>query len=530
MSRFTGTRTLVRLMLRRDRIRLPVWLLSLLGLIGVSAANVQTIYDTPAQRAAYERTAGSSAASIALSGPPVGLDTVGGITVFEVSQVAVIGVSLMVVFLTIRHTRQDEEAGRTELLRAGVLGRNADLAAVGSVMAGASVLLGAGQFLTFVAVGLPVAGSLVYAAAIAVLGLVFTGVAITAAQVTQHGRGATGLSIAVLGVLYALRAIGDVNDSWLTWASPIGWVQAVRPFAGERWWPLGLALVFAGAMGALGGWLTTRRDIGGGLVADRPGPAQGSRWLGSPVGLAARLQRPAIIGWAAGLGALGAVYGSFGQDVQDMVEDNPQLAEYFNRVSGGASITDAFFAIILVFDAIIASGFTVSSVLRLRTEEHELRAESVLATPVSRTRWATSWLTVTVLGSVLVLGASGLLCGLVWAAMSGDPGQVSALTLAQLSYLPAVLMLGALAFLVYGWSPRVSGVAYAALAMCFVIGWLGDLLRLPDWLMDLSPFTHTPLVPTDDYDVVPLAVMSAVTVALAVAGASGFRRRDLQTG
>ncbi|MCR6032887.1 hypothetical protein GGQ22_15790 [Nocardioides sp. zg-579] len=530
MNRFTGTWTLVRLILRCDRVRLPIWLLALVGLVGASAAGVQGIYDTAASRASYARTAGGSAASIALSGPPVALDTIGGITVFEVSQVAVVGVSLMAVFLTVRHTRTEEQAGRTELLRAGVLGRHADLAAICVVMSGASVLVGVGTLLTFVGVGLPTTGSLAYAAAVTTLGLVFTGVALVAAQVSQHSRGATGLSLAVLGLLYGLRAIGDVEGSWVTWASPIGWAQAVRPFADERWWPLGLALGFAAGTAALAGWLAGRRDLGAGLVADRPGRARASRRLGSPLGLAARLQRAAVIGWAVGMGALGAVYGSFGQDVQSMLDDNPEMADYFRQVAGEAAVTDAYFSVVVVFNAIIATGFTISSVLRLRTEESDLHTEPALATSVSRTRWALSWLAVTVLGSVLVVGTAGLLAGVVWAATSSDPGQVAALTAAQLSYLPAVLLLGALTFLVYGWQPHLAGAAYAALGVCFVIGWLGDLLRLPDWAMGISPFERTPLVPSVGYDAVPLVVMTAMAVTLAVVGERGFRRRDLLGG
>ena len=96
------------------------------------------------RRATYAATVGTSGASIAMSGPPVALDTIGGITVFEVATTAVIGVALMAVFLTLRHTRTDEEAGRTELLRAGVMGRQADLLATGLVVGLASVAVGAG--------------------------------------------------------------------------------------------------------------------------------------------------------------------------------------------------------------------------------------------------------------------------------------------------------------------------------------------------------------------------------------------------
>ena len=220
MTRFVGTGTLVRLILRRDRRRLPVWWLAQVGLVGVSAVSVQSLYDTPQERATYAATVGTSGASISMSGPPVALDTIGGITVFEVATTAVIGVALMAVFLTLRHTRTDEEAGRTELLRAGVLGRQADLLATGLVVGTASLAVGAGIAVTFLAVGLPTSGSLLYGASIAAVGLAFTGVGLVAAQVTQHSRGAVGIGLAVLGLAFLLRAIGDVAENGLSWAVP----------------------------------------------------------------------------------------------------------------------------------------------------------------------------------------------------------------------------------------------------------------------------------------------------------------------
>ncbi|HET7735296.1 MAG TPA: ABC transporter permease [Nocardioidaceae bacterium] len=530
MNRFTGAGTLVRLVLRRDRVRLPVWLLSLLGLMGSSVVAVQSLYDTPAERLAYARTSGSSGAGIALSGPPVALDTSGGITVFEVSQVSVVGISLMAIFLTLRHTRADEEAGRTELLRAGVLGRNADLLAIGLVMSGVSAVAGGGVSATMAAVGLPLQGALLYGAAMTVLGLLFTAVALAAAQVTEHNRGAVGLCLTTLGLLYGLRAVGDVNDSFVTWLSPIGWVQGVHAFAENRWWPLALALGLVVCVTALAGWLTTRRDIGGGLVASRPGPPTASPYLAGPVSLAARLQRGALIGWVVGIAALGAVYGSFGHDVQDMVEENPDLKKYFEQVGGTISITDAYFAIVLLFTALVATGFTVSSVARLRTEEGELRTEQLLATPVSRWRWSLSWLAVTVAGTVVVLAAGGAAAGTTWAVLSSDPGQVLTLTVAQLTYVPATLVLGGIAFALLGWLPRATGLAWAGVAACFVVGWLGDLLSLPEWLGDLSPYEHTPLVPSVELEASPLLVIGLVAATLVASGAVGFRRRDLISG
>jgi ABC-2 type transport system permease protein len=303
----------------------------------------------------------------------------------------------------------------------------------------------------------------------------------------------------------------------------------VHPFAQDRLWPLGLALVFVLASTMTAGWLTTRRDIGGGLVPDRAGRPDASPLLAGTFAFAGRLQRSALIGWAVGMAVLGAVYGSFGQDVLDMIEENPDLARYFEEMSGGASVTDAYFGIITMFTALVSAGFTVSSVLRMRAEESDLRAEPLLATPLSRIRWSLTWLAVTGLGTAAVLVASGLASGLMWAVLSDDPEQVAALTGASLSYLPALLVLGGFGFLLFGWLPRLAGATWAAAGLCFVLGWMGDLLSLPEWLLDSSPFAHIPLVPTVAYDATPLLAISGITVALLTAGLAGFTRRDIKS-
>lgn len=531
MDRFTGTGPLVRHILRRDRVRLPVWVLALVGLVGSSAAAVQGIYGTSAARATYESTVGGSGASIAMSGPPVALDTAGGITVFEVAFTAVVGIALMAVFLTLRHTRTDEEAGRTELLRAGVMGRQADLLAVGLVVSGASAVVGLGVALSFLASGLPASGSFLYGAAIGSLGLVFTGVALVAAQVAEHARGAVGLALAVLGLAYVVRAAGDVAGNGLSWASPIGWAQAVGAFgSGQRWWPLLLPVLGGLGLAALAGWLTTRRDLGAGLVPPRPGSPAASRLLSGPVGLAARLQRTALLGWAAGMALLGVAFGSLGSDVEEMISGNPELEEVFAASSGGAGVVDAYFGSVLMVAALVATGFTVGSVLRLRSEETSLRAEPVLATGVSRTRWAAGWLAVTALGSVVVLASTGLGAGVAYAVVSADPAQVGVLTGAALAYLPATLSLGGLALAGFGWLPRWAAAAWGVLAGCFVVGWLGELLSLPEWVMRLSPFVRTPQLPMADLSWSPLLWLAAASVVLALSGLAGLRRRDLATG
>ena len=47
MNDLTGTRHLVRLILRRDRIRLPLWVLGATAMTAVSGYAVSGLYDSP---------------------------------------------------------------------------------------------------------------------------------------------------------------------------------------------------------------------------------------------------------------------------------------------------------------------------------------------------------------------------------------------------------------------------------------------------------------------------------------------------
>src|SRR5699024_7322268 len=104
-----GVFAVARLHVRRDRIRLGVWIAGLIAVTGASANAVQSVYADAAERATYAATMDSSPATIAMSGPAVALHSLGGITVFETNAVALVGVALMAVFLAVRYTRGEEE-------------------------------------------------------------------------------------------------------------------------------------------------------------------------------------------------------------------------------------------------------------------------------------------------------------------------------------------------------------------------------------------------------------------------------------
>lgn len=522
----TGTAVLTRLIVRRERVRILIWTAAVPLLVLLTAASVKGLYPTQHDLDVAAEASEGNAAAIAFNGPAQGLDTLGGEVAFQVGTFGLVLVALMSTFMTGRQTRAEEEAGRAEMIGSLPVGGHANATAALLVVAGMNVIVGALVALGLVGLDLPVAGSVVFGVSFCALGLVFAGITLVVAQISENTRVVHGSAGGVLGVAFLLRAIGDIGDGTASWFSPIGWVQKTRPFAGERWWPLLVAGLFSAAAVFVAHALSDRRDLGAGLVAPRHGPPRAGRSLGGPLGQALRLQRGSLIGWTCGVFLTGLAYGWVADDVEDFVADNEAIADLIAGY-GGASLTDSYLSQSLLVVALLGAGYTVQSVLRLRGEENGLRAEPLLATPVSRSRWVAGHLTVALAGSVVVLVAGGLGTGIAYALTSGDLGQVPRLTGAALAYAPALWLLAGLATTLFGLIPRGAMAAWAALIACFVIGLLGQALDLPDWARDLSPFEHVPHLPAADPSLTAPALLAALAAALTAAGLAGFRRRDV---
>jgi ABC-2 type transport system permease protein len=291
-------------------------------------------------------------------------------------------------------------------------------------------------------------------------------------------------------------------------------------------WPLGIAVVAAGAMSAGACTLLARRDLGAGLLQQHAGPAEASRSLTRPSGFAVNLQRGSLLAWTSGLLVIGLAYGSLGDSVGDILKTSPKMVDFFTR-GDTASLVDSFFATSCLMVALMGTGFTIQSVLRLRVEEVSGRAEPVLATALSRWRWAGSHAVVAVVGTAVMLAVSGAGIGLAFALRGGGLDEVPRLAGAALVQAPAAWFLGGIGLALFGWAPRASAVAWAPLVFCVVAGLIGPLLGLPDWVADLSPYNYLPQLPAEHFTAVPVVAVTATALAFFAIGLAGFRRRDL---
>jgi polyether ionophore transport system permease protein len=525
-SDLAGTQTLAGFVLRRERVRIVIWIVAIVALVAATVASIKGLYPTAADLRQAAVASEGNAAAIAFNGPAQALDTLGGQVAFQVGTFGLVVVALMNLLMVGRLTRGEEEAGRLELLRSLPIGPDASTTSAMLVVVAMDVLVGALTTVVLLAQALPTTGSVVFGLSFLFLGVFFASVALVASQVSENTRVAYGIAGAVLGAAFVMRAVGDIGDGSLSWLSPIGWAQKTRPFAGEQWWPFLLLLGASGALiaGAVG--LSRRRDLGAGLVAPRSGRARATRSLAHPVGLAVRLQRGSVIGWSVGVLLTGVAYGSIADSINDFVKDNKALTDLV-AASVGASLADSYLAMSFRILALVGAGFAVQSALRLRSEETALHAEQILATSVSRVRWAASHLVIAFGGTLLVLAVAGVSVGVSDAAVTGDAGVIPRAFGAALAYAPAIWVLVGLTMFLIGFVPRAAAASWGFLTVCFVIGMLGQLLDLPAWVEDISPFQHVPQLPAADLSVGQLLVLTAAAVGLTAAGLVGLQRRDI---
>jgi ABC-2 type transport system permease protein len=535
MTTLAGAGALARMAIRRDRIMLPIWLYAFAAFIGATVYGFRGLYPTAPGRAEFAATANHNSALLSIYGPFYG-SSIGSFTAWRDTVICALLAGLMSVFIVIRHTRADEEAGRGELIGSAAVGRHAALAGALIVAIAADLVAGAVLAAVAIVLGLPAAGSIALAAGIAACGLVFAAAAAVAAQLARAARTARGLAVTALGVAFLLRAVGDSvgagGPRWLSWLSPIGWAELIRPFGavgGPRWWVLVLPVVLATLAAVLAGLLAARRDYDAGIWAQRAGPATAARWLGSPLALAWRLQRATAASWLAGALVYGVVLGSASHGIQGLF-GTAQVRRIVLEMGGAHGLTDAFLAAVMSMTGLAVGGYAISAVLRLRSEEAGTRAEMELAAGAGRLGWALSHLVIATAGVLAILAITGLGVAVGLGTGSGTAGGAGTAEMvgAALAQAPAALVLGGLAAALFGLAPRaaITG-AWSALGFTAAVLFLGPTLRLPSWLLDVSPFTHAPRLPGGGVSAAPLLWLGLAAVALACLGLFGVRRRDI---
>jgi ABC-2 type transport system permease protein len=515
-----GVGTLLALAVRRDRFRLPVWI-SALTLMLVYAPNaVKLAYPDEAARVARVNLL-KTPAGIMLGGPFFGGNEtdLGVMMANELMLTLIVAASILSILTVVRHTRAEEESGASELVMSSVVGRHARTLAALTLVGTVNAILAVTMTLALAVTGFDLIDCAGMCLGITGVSMLFGAVAAVTVQLWRQGRTATGAAMGVLAAAVLIRGVGDIIDhsgSALSWLSPIAWAQQMRSFVELRWWPFALLVALTVGLIGLSMLLESRREYDDGVL-----PSRGERVNAPPVrdafGLNLVLQRGQVIGWGVGLFLSGLTFGSMTKSLQDAAKSNELLA----RVLATQGY-NGIYTTLTQFLAAAATGFVVAAVVRLSHDEESGIAEEVLAGSVSRWRWLLSNVGATLVGAVVLMALAGLGNGIGAAVTMGDAGLVGRLTAAGIAHVPAMAVMAGMGALAV--AMRRPLIGWLAVTFVVLTLYLGALLRLPPWLIDLSPVGRT----TAPASVPWTATIVMVVVAVALTALAGliFRRRD----
>jgi len=528
-ARRTAARAVTRLAVRHARRTALIVLVVAVGMSTVVAAT-------------YARTVGGDADALAalarnpairtLFGEPVALDTVGGFTVWRTGTVLAVLLTVYGVLLTTRVTRGEEEAHRWDLLLAGPLAPAAVLRRHLAVVIAVMALTGTGIAVALIVVGTPSAGAVLHTAGLALAGTFAVAVAALAAQVFPTRAGATGASLAVLGVALLARMVGDGVTilAWLRWLPPYGPLALARPYQANRWPPVivvALATILVAYAALI---LASRRDVREGLLPASAGRRIRGRLLGSIVAFAARRALRPLAGWSAGIAAYFLLIGLLAISLTDFLIDNPRFADLAAQAGfGGLGTARGYAATLFALLTVPLGGFAAVRLAAFATEEAAGRLTLLLAQPITRSHLYVAEAAVTLAGTIVLAAVAGAASWLGATFVGADLPLPAALA-GTANVLPVALLSLTAAMLAVGVTPRaVTAVGMTPTAGGFLLTALADSVHAPHWLVWASPYTHLAAVPSTGPN---WPATTAMLAAASVAGAIGgwrYRRRDLLT-
>jgi ABC-2 type transport system permease protein len=467
-----------------------------------------------------------------LSGPPVALDDPGGFTVWRTGPPVSVLASVWIMLAATRITRGEEDGRRWDLLLAGRL-RMADvIVRCLAALVGSATLIGVAVAAGLVAAGTEPTGAVIHAAGITCVALTFATTAMLAAQVMPRRSGATGLTVAALGVGLMLRMIADGSHqlAWLAWATPFGLTARAAPYADNRVVPLvalgALPIVLAGA--AL---LAARhRDLGDGIVAASDSRPPRTRLLQSIGGFALRRTGRTTLWWATGIAAYFLLVGATLAWLLELFQTNPRFAELAATAGlGGHKLVNVFAAALFSMLAVATGLYSAMRLATMVADEKAGRWTLLFAQPISRARLVSTEIMVTV-GGVVALHCSAAVALWSGTKITGAPLQFSDSLAGALNSVPAALLAAGAAAVGVGWLPSAAGAIGALPVMAgFLVNVVIQATKPPGWVVNLSPWAHLAAVPDTPPNWAATTIFLLIGAILTGLGVYGYVRRDLET-
>ena len=513
-----------------------VWAIAFGATVAATALSyVNSFPDQASREQLAASTSGDAGISILL-GPVSAIDTVGGYTVYKCFVFLTTIGAIWGLLAATRLLRGEEDAGRWSLVLAGATraprATGATLAALGVAVA---VVFGGTTLCTLLVAADPDVGfgtgeSVFFALSIAVAPAVFVAVGALTSQLGRTRRVATTLGMVVFGVAFVVRMLADSGSStrWLLWLSPFGWIERMRPLTDNDPRPLVLAAVTVVVLVAASVVLAARRDVGAGTLASRDVVPPRRFGLGTPWGLAVRLELPVLVGWFVGAAGAGFAFGIIAKVATGNVPSS--ISDTLDKFGVRGSFLEQYLGVAFLLIATVIALMPASQIGAAADEETSGRLVHLLVGPVRRAPVLAHRLA---LAALAVVGAA-LAAGLgVWAGAETQGVRIDLDTMiaAALNVVPTALLVLGIGAVVLALAPRLASPAvYAVVISSVLVDLLGSMISGLGGLGHLSLFDSMALAPAEDPNATTIVITVLAAVALCIVATLIFDRRDVETG
>lgn len=241
------------------------------------------------------------------------------------------------------------------------------------------------------------------------------------------------------------------------------------------------------------------------------------------------LHRNIFFGWLAAIVVMVLTIAALVPQMDRVLADSPSMQQAIVAVGGSGDMLPAFMTAMISITSLMVYGYAIHALGKLRSEESSGHLEQLLSAKLSRIKWIGMHVVTVVASGFWMLVVVGGLMALTTNIMSNDIElDVWQYTLAGLSYLPILLAFVAIYLLLFGVAPRLTGlITWSYFGFVAFLSWLGPILGIDDWLMNLSVLEHLATPPLEDIKLAPLVVVSLISLVAIVVGLIYWRRRNL---
>lgn len=522
---FQGTGALLRLYLKKGWIKRSIWLLTP-ALLAMSAySSYSNMFASAQELSGFVDENILNPVVAAIHGFILTKD-IPGITSWNIKTVSLIVAAIFNILAMTKTTRGEEESGRTDVLCSCVIGRQAQLTAASIICLCVNLLMGILLTLTMAAVGMDFTGSLGMGLLITIGSSLFTAIAAVTSQLTSSRRAASSIAMTIFGGFYAISFFNNltININVSSYFTPFRWFFILRPFDSNSFGILLAALFAVVSVFAAALMLSSRRDVGAGIIPHRIGKADAPAYLRNVWALSLRMHRGTLCSWTVILLIFAFGIGSVDALVAEMLENVSALASWMSLFGAPE---DAFLALMIFVMSLFVAAYGILAALRIRAEETEQYVDALLSTTTTRNSLMGSHVVFSVGGTALIAFAIGIGVMLGKTMSGGLSGGDWVALSAALYKLPAIWVTSGIVVLLIGLIPKFStAISWSVFALFIVLQLFWEMGMLPETAFLLSPFGH--VYPTRPQTALTFLILTIVAIVLYMIGFMGFKKRDIQ--